>query len=275
MSTKKKSITIRIKGGETLLVPREMVYFVKELINNDNIRKGYQFDESQGVITFTYLGRLLKIKFYEDGLLNGEFASFFGDYEFLNPILGNTVIDIGANIADSSIWFAISGASKIIALEPYRYSYNMAIKNLEMNNLNDIVILLNAGYGRDGEIEVKDTIANIGSVLEEFKGGLKVPLLSLSSILNKYSRIICGQLLLKMDCEGCEYNILAEDEDTIKKFSRIVIEYHKGCDKIEEKLIGCNFDVVHRHTKMQLDKETNQYIAKGYLFAKNKNNIIT
>lgn len=153
-----------------------MAYFVKELINSDNIRKGYQFNESQGVITFTYLGRLVKIKFYEDGLMNGEFASFFGDYNFLNPILGNTLIDIGANITDSSIWFAISGASKIIALETYKYSYNMAIKNLEMNNMNDIIILLNAGYGRDGEIEVKDTIANIGSVLEEFKGGLKVPL---------------------------------------------------------------------------------------------------
>ena len=73
------------------------------------------------------MGINLKMKFYQNGRFNGEFTSFLGDYNFLMPIKGNTVIDIGANIADSSAWFAVNGASKVIAFEPYKWSYKMAL----------------------------------------------------------------------------------------------------------------------------------------------------
>ena len=36
-----------------------------------------------------------------------------------------------------------------MALEPYPYTFNMAVQNIEANNLNDKITILNAGYGRD------------------------------------------------------------------------------------------------------------------------------
>ena len=52
------------------------------------------------------------------------------------------VIDVGASNADSSIFFAIKGAQKVIALEPFPESYEIGMYNLEINNLTDKVVLL-------------------------------------------------------------------------------------------------------------------------------------
>jgi hypothetical protein len=51
-----------------------------------------------------------------DGISNGDLFNIFykKEYEFL-PVNNRVVIDIGANIADSSIYFAINGAKKVIA----------------------------------------------------------------------------------------------------------------------------------------------------------------
>ena len=43
--------------------------------------------------------------------------------------------------------------------------------------------------------------------------------------------------------EGCEYNLLKEDNNTLKKFKRIQIEYHYGYEKLKEKLEEAGFTV--------------------------------
>jgi hypothetical protein len=55
-------------------------------------------------------------------------------------------------------------------------------------------------------------VTNIGTRVKEYKGGVKTPLLSLKTILEQYSNVLNGDLLLKMDCEGCEYALLEEDD---------------------------------------------------------------
>jgi transcription elongation factor Elf1 len=59
------------------------------------------------------------LQFY-NGISNGDLFNIFyeKDYDFL-PVKNRVVIDIGANIADSSIYFATTGAKKVIALEPF------------------------------------------------------------------------------------------------------------------------------------------------------------
>jgi predicted RNA methylase len=48
-------------------------------------------------------------------------------YRFLR-VEGKIVIDIGVNIADSSIYFALKGADKVIAIEPFPRNYETAKK---------------------------------------------------------------------------------------------------------------------------------------------------
>ena len=267
----KKTIKIKLRNGNSLNVPREMVFSIKELSRINKSQNGFEFDSYNGVFTFPFSGKMIKMKFYENGKFNGECSSFLGDYDFLEPIEGNTVIDVGANIGDSSVWFAIKGASTVIGLEPYRWSYKMAMKNIEINNLFGRVAILNAGYGPTGEIELEDTITNIGTELKEHKGGIKTPLLTLKDILNRNELGIKGNLLLKMDCEGCEYNLLNEEPDTLKIFKKIIIEYHYGYEKLIAKLKDCNFDVNYTEPHKWYDRDGGRNLVQGYIYAKQMN----
>ena len=116
----------------------------------------------ENYIEFTYLGKKLKIQGINK---NGDIGASFLDYNFLD-VSGKTVIDIGANIADSSIYFCLKNAKKVIALEPFQYSYNYALQNIILNELSDKIILLKAGYGTDGIITIDDEgITNTGAQL--------------------------------------------------------------------------------------------------------------
>ena len=110
-------------------------------------------------------------------MINGDLIGVFftEDYKFLDP-KGSVVIDIGANIGDSAIYFALNGAEKIIALEPYPCSYNLAQENIKINNFNDKVELLNAGYGKDSSIIVnQEEISGVGSnLISAEKGTLSI-----------------------------------------------------------------------------------------------------
>jgi FkbM family methyltransferase len=264
---KSQLFTIELRNGEKLTVPKELVSIIKMLIKMGKSNGGFQFDLTSGIFTFPYDQKNVRIKLYADNKVNGEFTSFLGDYNFLQPIKDNTVIDIGMNIADSSIWFAINEASFVIGLEPYKYSYEMALANIEINDLKGKILPLHAGYGEDGIIEVEDKVSDIGSVLEEHKGGIKISLWSLSKLLEQYQDNISGELLLKMDCEGCEYNILYENESVLKKFSRIIIEYHNGYNELKTKLENSGFSVKYTKPHVFIDKFTNIHYVQGYLYA--------
>ena len=47
--------------------------------------------------------------------------------------------------------------------------------------------------------------------------------------------------IVKMDCEGCENALLEEDDETLKKFKKIVLEFHYGYKNIESKLKHAGF----------------------------------
>ena len=196
---------------------------------------------------FSYLSeknKKNKISVY-DGITNGDLCDIFFDrvYEFL-PINGKTVIDVGANIGDSCIYFVLREPKQIIAIEPFPKNYESAKKNIDMNGFSDNVILCLAGCaGETGDINIDPLYeSNACSSLEEFNQGIKIPLITLNDILTQNN--ISGEAVLKMDCEGCEYQaILSSTSETLRFFSHILIEYHFGYKNLREKLEKSGFQV--------------------------------
>lgn len=177
---------------------------------------------------------------------NGDIISVFlhNDYGKL-PAKGKTVLDVGANIGDSPIYFALRGASKVIALEPFAKNYLTAKRNIELNNLSDRIILLHAGCASEGgSINIdpgheSNTISRLSSSSEH---GTSINLMNLKDIVDRYN--IEKGSILKMDCEGCEYDvILSASEQTLQTFSHIQIEYHYGYKNLKEKLKQSRFKV--------------------------------
>nr|WP_241208932.1 FkbM family methyltransferase [Sulfolobus islandicus] len=39
-------------------------------------------------------------------------------------------------------------------------------------------------------------------------------------------KIVSDPYLLKMDCEGCEYDVIMNDYENVKKFEKLVFEFH-------------------------------------------------
>ncbi len=141
------------------------------------------------------------------------------------------VVDIGANIGDSAIWFAINGAKHVYAFEPLPNVYSVAVENIKLNNLEDRITFFNAAVGlKDGEVLVPSSvnIEKSGTYSINYQGDVKVPVYSIERI----RRMIKDPYLLKMDCEGCEAEIIMNfDMD----FEKIIFEAHQRISKIPNK----------------------------------------
>lgn len=155
---------------------------------------------------------------------NGDVVSIFAnrEYEWL-PVKDKIVIDIGANIGDSSIYFASRGARKIYAFEPQPSLYELARRNVELSNLSDVIHVTCARCSSKGaNRNFADT-------------------LSLEEVIKR-----CAESpdCLKIDCEGCEYDIIMNSSDTVlSTVDYIIIEYHYGYKNLRKKLEQCGFRV--------------------------------
>ena len=222
--------------------------------SNVNIDVNSSDDLIEGILKFTYKKRPLVFSVDEWTDIIEVFVE--EGYKFLD-VENENVVDIGTNIGDSTIYFAANNAKSVLGLEPYPHSYSLALKNLERNDIGkERVILLNAGYGEDDLINVRSDVTNThGTNLKSTEGGVKIRTISLKTLLKEYNY---QSPVLKMDCEGCEYNLLKEDNDILKKFKRIQIEYHNGYEKLKEKLEDAGFTVTYSESRKLL----------GYIYAR-------
>lgn len=154
------------------------------------------------------------------------------------------VIDIGLNIGCSSLYFASkSNITAVYGFEPSKVVYNKATNNILSNKkeVRDKITIFNVGLGGkdykekftafDGidesrgmkimQDEIK--IYNNAKIVElEVRQASRV----LSEIFSRHEE----KCLLKIDCEGAEYEILEDllNSGELKRVDVIVMEWHNG-----------------------------------------------
>lgn len=168
------------------------------------------------------------------------------DYE-KNSIMvedGWTVIDIGAGLGDFAIDVAVRNPNtKVIAVEPFLHSFEMLKANIELNgvdNVEPVFIALSseAGVGmlyQTGEAVQHTT--TVKSVLGSIEAQ-EIRFETLPNLLIQLGIERCNYL--KIDCEGCEFDLLLQSsEATLKAIDHICLEYHNGfTDKSHHDLIN-------------------------------------
>ena len=158
--------------------------------------------------------------------INETFAE--GGYEVpevLSGLRGRDVIDVGAGVGDTALYFILHGARKVIAVEPLPNVAKCAEENLKLNGVTDEVKVINAALG-SGPVSVPcdyDLWSSNGFSTLSASGPCRVPGVTLSDLLDMAE----DPYLLKMDCEGCEAQvILGPEREKLRAFEHIIFETH-------------------------------------------------
>lgn len=162
--------------------------------------------------------------------------------EYGTILPGSIVIDIGANIGLFSLYAARQGAKKVYAFEPNHQAYLTLCKSIESNKLDDVIIPFNlAVSSKDNDVVLIPKASSPYNVIKSRSEVVavdnfdEIKTISLSTILASNNIQSCD--LLKMDCEGAEYDILFNlSGEVFSKIDNIRLEHHKG--GLKEKLIN-------------------------------------
>ena len=159
---------------------------------------------------------------------------------------GKVVVDVGAFIGDSSIAYAAQGA-KVHAFEAVPTFARYVAENARLNGLEDhIVVHTVALSDRNEVIRSSTAIKNLASMGHGCLPGedalQEVRLVDALSYLRGNG--INGVDVLKMNCEGCEYELLHDGRllDELQP-TEVALEYHRGGEPIAHLLEAHDYKV--------------------------------
>ena len=166
-------------------------------------------------------------------------------YDFDEPDHARFIIDAGANIGLSAVFFANRfPEAKIIAIEPEDSNYRMLCENAApypgirpvraaLWRDNEDLFLFDKGHGNHGfqiSEDSKDKGSRVGAVL-----GLTVDAIMREAGVEKVD-------LLKIDIEGAEREVFEGCSDWIRKVGVLMVELHDeikpGCEAAFRKATG-------------------------------------
>jgi FkbM family methyltransferase len=147
----------------------------------------------------------------------------YGEYRDVD-VNGKVIVDIGAGYGETAIYFLKRGARRVIAVEPCPCVYEGMLENLKLNCVEDKVAPINAA--------ISSTHGRINVVCPH--GKTAVDAITLEDIVKKFD-VYRG--VLKMDCEGCEYDVILNNYEYVRVFDEVYFEYHAFITKIPMDLL--------------------------------------
>jgi len=139
------------------------------------------------------------------------------------------VIDVGAFVGDSAIYFALKGAKRVIAVEPHPGAFAEMLENIKLNTIGNKIIPVNAGLAnKSGKVCLVKSFDNSDTLVMYHRLGdciNAIPAVTLGELISRFG-VDSGNAVLKMDCEGCEYDVILSDYEHIQMFKELVFEYH-------------------------------------------------
>ena len=182
----------------------------------------------------------------------------FSDMSFVVHFLipGDLFADIGANAGSYTVLASGYSGAKTIAFEPVPSTFEWLKKNIELNNINNLVQTFNIGLSSQrGRISFTSNFGTVNHVVAENE--LSEIIHPITVDVHPLDEIVEGQklpVLIKIDVEGFETEVLAGMHKTLKseELKAIIIElngsgYRYGYDEIaiHDMLGSFNFHPYH------------------------------
>jgi len=168
---------------------------------------------------------------------------------------GHTVIDIGAQCGIFALAAAARGAF-VLCYEPVLQNLELLRVNASLNGYDSAIVPCNAAIAAQGGVlhlygVDRDTggSTSFPGIHPEWAQGrdvrvIEAPAVTLHEIFQHHRLVMCD--LVKMDCEGAEYDVFqhAATED-LRRIRAIIMEYHPNgnIEVIAQRLRGLGFHV--------------------------------
>ena len=216
----------------------ELINYIQSIDNDD------EFVFIDNIKYYNTLNTLFKKKYSQDfhhGDIILEEYFYDDDWDVIN-FKDRFVIDIGANCADRTLHFAKHGA-KVIGFEPVKHVYKLGLDNISLNpSLKKNISFINKAVGGGkGKLAIGDLNSSEEYVAQNEY--YEIEIITITDVLNDYN---FTPDVLKMDCEGCEFEIILNED--LSMFNDIIFEHHslltgKDYNILIEKLRKENFKI--------------------------------
>ena len=190
----------------------------------------------------------------------------------LNIAKESVLIDIGMNRAAASLLFAANkNIKKIYAYEPFKPTFELAKRNLELNpQLSKKINAFNFGLGKT-EITLElpymaNATGGMSTTYDVCKGAknVKKEMVALKDAAEELTPILeenkDKHIIVKCDCEGAEFEIFKRlnEKDIVSRIDVVMMEYHfEKPDELVNIFTENNFAV---QTKIGSKKSRTGYI---------------
>jgi len=137
------------------------------------------------------------------------------------------LIDIGAHIGLFSLFASqYCKNGKIFSYEPIEENCNILKENIELNKIKNIISFNSAVSNQTNKLKIfTNSDDSAHSIFESKKKFIEVNSTTIKSIFDENKIENCN--LLKLDCEGAEYQIIESiPKEYFFKIDKMIIEYH-------------------------------------------------
>ena len=196
----------------------------------------YKFTNDKYVIFETKTGLKIKIRTNSTDLMALTNVWMINEYgvEDFQIAKNDTIIDVGAHIGLFSLLVSqFCKTGKIFSFEPISDNFNLLMSNLKLNHTENIHPFNLAVSKNTSSVDLflsSDQSAH--SIFSSDSESTTVKSISLQRIFDENKISSCK--LLKLDCEGAEYEIIDSlPLEYFDKIENIAIEYHVADSKPE------------------------------------------
>ena len=226
--TKKRFKLILLRVLMVEMIKRDSLYFDDELVNQEKFtefRKNYCKKNKIGEYNFTgnyNLHLFINLNFTDE------------EREFIR---NRDIIDAGAFTGDTSIPLSEITEKKVYAFEPFNDSFELLKKNIEDNNIKNIIPINKSLGDINGERTLFLAGNNVQGItndsnIREHDTELKVDEVTIDKFVKNHDLNVG---LISVDVEGAELDLLKGAIETIKNQKPIltISIYHKASDFFE------------------------------------------
>jgi len=197
---------------------------------------------------------------FKNGIIVKSYYEMCGDLKtpakgylkYYMPKEGDTIVDCGAYGGAFSLYAAklVGDNGKVVAFEPDKENYKLLLRNIELNNLKNVIALNKGVWSKNTILPFDNIHAGTSSFFSDGRKGsfIDTEVVTLDKELERIG--IRKVDFIKMDVEGAEIEAIKGAEKILKNnnVNLAIASYHilngeKTCFEVEKLLLAFGYKV--------------------------------